>query len=176
MKAYVLFIFLIFSFFSVDKANAQKEYFIRISISACRLWLYEKNYQGDFILIREYMVATVKKTEKGYPIGKGRITKIEFNPSWYPTQRTINEFAKKGIFLPKAIPPGHKLNYMGSFKIYLSHNVPGKGEIFRIHGTRKEDEEKIGTRASGGCVRLLNSEGEELARKISTGTEVEIVL
>ena len=125
--------------------------------------------------MQEYRVATVKKTEKKYPVGKGVVTKIEFNPAWYPTPRTRGEFAKKNIFLAEKIPAGHKFNYMGSFKIHLSHSVPGKGEVFRIHGTRKEDESKIGTRASGGCIRMFNAEGESLARKISIGTEVEIL-
>lgn len=105
----------------------------------------------------------------------GYITKIDFAPIWWPTNYTRKHFAKKGIYLPESVPFGHRLNFMGKFRLSLSHNVPGKGKIYRIHGVRPGEEGLVGTRVSGGCIRMLNDEGLELARTVTVGTPVEIV-
>lgn len=181
MKKSVLFLTLIFlvSSCSIGYAQENKEgikYYIEISITECKLRLYRIGKNSSLELIKEYPAGTAKKTIKLFPTGKGFITKKEYNPFWYPTEKTRAEFAKRGIVLSKVVPSHHPLNYMGSFKIHLSHFVPGKGTIYRIHGSRKEDEEKIGHRISGGCIRMKNKEGEELFKIISVGTEVNITL
>lgn len=109
-------------------------------------------------LLKSYKVSTARKDIKK-PLGIGDITAITLNPVWYPTQDTIESFKKKGIFLPKMVKGGDKLNYMGSAKINLTHKVDGK-DTFRIHGTLSE--KTIGSYESSGCIRMKNSEVVEL--------------
>lgn len=147
-------------------------YYIEISISQCQVFLYEK--QGEkLILLEKFKAATAKKGLDTYPLGMGYITKIEFKPAWRPTAYSRSYFKKtKGIDLPKYIPPGDPLNYMGAFKIHLSHKTK-KGAIYRIHGNN--DPAKIGKRATGGCIRMYNDEGVRLAKLVTVGTKVNIV-
>lgn len=152
-----------------------QHYFVKISVSQCHLWLYKQNNKG-LSLVSEHKVGTAKRGLKKFPLGSGYITAIDFSPVWHPTAYTRWFFARKGINLPSTIPFGHPLNYMGAFRISLSHNVPGKGSVYRIHGVRPGDEKCVGTRVSGGCIRMLNKEGLEFARTVSVGTPVEIVL
>lgn len=175
MKQLVLFLCLFF-FLTSAFASTEKNttHYLKISLSQCKLWHYKKNLDGSLDLIREYSVATVKKGNPIFPIGVGRVTKIEFDPWWYPTERSIKEFSKRKIFLKNAIPPGDPLNYMGKFKISLSHTTE-KGAIYRIHGTLESEDSKIGKRVTGGCIRMHNYEGLELAKILSVGTEVNII-
>jgi len=156
-----------------DRHTPKKDYFIEISISRCRLTLFEKDALGAMIPVREYMVGTAVRGLEVYPVGKGKVTRIEINPSWRPTAYTRLIYAHKGITLPKAVPPGDPLNYMGTFKIYLSH-ATSRGSIYRIHGNN--NPKRLGKRVTGGCICMDNEEGRELSKKISVGTEVNIVL
>jgi lipoprotein-anchoring transpeptidase ErfK/SrfK len=61
---------------------------------------------------------------------------------------------------------------MGPFKIALSHRTQ-KGAIYRIHGNN--DPKRVGRRVTGGCFVMNNPDGLALARRISVGTEVNIV-
>lgn len=81
-------------------------------------------------------------------------------------------FRARGIELPIAVPPGHPLNYMGPFKIALSHRTK-KGAIYRIHGNN--NPQRVGRRVTGGCFVMDNRDGLELAHRIRVGTEVKIV-
>lgn len=179
MKRIIIFVFCVCftSCFLGDNCRAEsgKEYFVEVSITKCRLWLYEIS-NGERLLVKEYIVSTVKPSIKKYALGTGTVTKIEKNPVWYPTQLTRSEFLKKNIALPTSVPPGHPLNYMGATKISLSHSVPGKGSVYRIHGVRKSDEKLLGSRVSGGCIRMLNEDGLELAKIMSVGSKVNITL
>ena len=109
--------------------------------------------------IKTYRVSTGKDDVKK-PFGAGKVSKISLNPVWYPTQNTIKSFQKRGINLPKVIPPGHKYNYMGAAKINLTHEVDGKN-TYRIHGTL--NEKTIGTNESAGCIRMKNGDVVQLA-------------
>lgn len=109
--------------------------------------------------IQTYVVSTGKDEIKK-PTGEGSVTSITLRPFWYPTQDTIDTFKKRGIDLPKVVPPGNKYNYMGAAKINLTHIVDGKN-TFRIHGTLSENT--IGTNESSGCIRMKNNEVIQLA-------------
>lgn len=113
--------------------------------------------------IKTYVVSTAKKDVQK-PFGFGKISQISLNPTWYPTDDTLRSFRKRGIYLPNAVPPGHKYNYMGSAKINLTHRVNGK-DTFRIHGTL--DEKTIGTNESAGCIRMKNGDVIQLARLLN---------
>jgi len=173
MKILVL-LFFLFGFFSGDglaQDNPSGEYSIEVSVSRCRLYLY-KTFPDGKRLVKEYAAATAKKGLGTYPLGDGYVTKIEFQPAWLPTAYSRWYFkVTKNIDLPAFVPPGHPQNYMGSFKIHLSHQT-SKGSVYRIHGNN--DPSLVGKRVTGGCIRMHNGEGEELARKISVGTKVVI--
>jgi lipoprotein-anchoring transpeptidase ErfK/SrfK len=147
-------------------------YYIEISISRNVLTLYEKKDNSERTSIAEYTVGTAVKGLNTYPIGLGTVTGIYFNPWWYPTPYSRQVFRARGIELPKAVPPGDPLNYMGPFKIALSHRT-SKGAIYRIHGNN--NPKRVGHRVTGGCFVMDNTVGLELAHKIRVGTEVNIV-
>jgi L,D-transpeptidase YcfS len=109
-------------------------------------------------LLKTYKVSTAKKDVKK-PLGVGNVTSIALNPIWYPTQDTVQSFKKRGIDLPLVVPGGHKLNYMGSAKINLTHRVDGN-DTYRIHGTLSE--KTIGSYESAGCIRMKNDEVVQL--------------
>ncbi len=180
MKIVLFFFCLIFLAFSkqalTETSKEKMKFYIVVSIEDCRLWLYQFSDDGSLKLLKEYPVSTVRQNIRTFPLGEGYIIAKETKAAWYPTPSTRHEFAKRGIILPAVIPPGHPLNYMGTTKIYLSHVVKGKGTVYRIHGTRPQDRKKIGKRVSGGCIRMLNEDIEELVRIVPIGTQVNIIM
>jgi lipoprotein-anchoring transpeptidase ErfK/SrfK len=154
-------------------ASAEKgEFLIEIRISRETLDLYEKNQDGRWIPRRQYPVGTAVRRLHVYPLGKGKVTAISFNPWWYPTAYSRQVFRERGIDLPRAVPPGHPLNYMGAVKISLSHRTP-RGAIYRIHGNNNPG--RVGRRVTGGCLVMFNEDAMELAHTITVGTEVNIL-
>jgi lipoprotein-anchoring transpeptidase ErfK/SrfK len=153
-------------------ASVDNGYYIEISITRSTLELYEKTVNGGLVLTRTYPVGTAVRGLDTYPVGLGKVTGIYFNPWWYPTPYSRQVFRERGIELPRAVPPGHPLNYMGKFKITLSHKTR-KGAIYRIHGANYSW--RVGKRVTGGCFAMFNDQGLELARTISVGTEVNII-
>ncbi len=170
---FFLLILIVLILYPFELSAAEKEYYIKVSLSKCRLWLYglDNGSPDRKKLEREYVVATGKRGIP-LPLGSGVITRIEMDPWWYPTAYTRWYFAnRKGINLPSAVPPGHRLNYMGAFKIFLSHST-WKGRVYRIHGNN--DPKQIGKRVTGGCIRMHNDEGVLLAKALKPGTRVDI--
>jgi len=154
---------------TVDSTVSQ---YVEISISRSLLTLYEKRGAEDKTPVAEYPVGTAVRGLSSYPLGPGTVTGIYFNPWWYPTPYSRQVFRERGIELPSAVPPGHRLNYMGPFKIALSHRTR-KGAIYRIHGNN--DPKRVGRRVTGGCFVMDNADGLALIRRIRVGTEVNIV-
>lgn len=87
------------------------------------------------------------------PVGSFKITSRIVDPPW---------FSPEGL-----IPPGDPRNALGSR--WLGFDQPGYG----IHGTT--DPSSIGKPVTRGCVRLLNSDVEELFTLLPEGTPVTIV-
>lgn len=148
-------------------------FFLRIDVIQSTMTAYQltedsiNNYSLEEL--STCLVGTPKS--KKYPKGFGVITSIERSPRWAPTPETVRLFKRRGINLEKfrnakgkiIIPSGHPLNYMGSLKMnirFLEKQASLKLErnVYRIHGTLKKDEEKLGTRCSGGCIRTQNEE------------------
>lgn len=152
--------------------EAARRYVIEISISQKVMILYEQTKETRRVPLRKYRVGTAVRGLDIYPLGRGHVTAISFNPWWYPTPYSRKYFRKKGINLPKAVPPGHPLNYMGAVKISLSHRTR-KGAIYRIHGNN--NPERVGKRVTGGCFVMYNDDVRELAQIISVKTEVMIL-
>ena len=149
-----------------------KSYYVEISISGNRLTLFEKDADGERLPVAEYPVGSAVRGLDTYPLGPGKVTGIYFNPWWHPTPYSRQVFRERGITLPTAVPPGDPLNYMGPFKIALSHKT-WKGAIYRIHGNN--NPKRVGRRVTGGCFVMYNEDGLALARKIRVGTEVNIL-
>lgn len=145
---------------------------IVVNIARCSLTLFSRGSGGSWVPQKEYPAATAVRGLSPRPLGTGRVTRIEFNPSWHPTAYSREIYRQKGITLPAVVPPGHPLNYMGAVKISLSHRT-SRGAIYRIHGTNNPS--RVGKRVTGGCACLSNNDVLELARTISVGTEVEFV-
>jgi L,D-transpeptidase YnhG len=155
----------------IESFSDAKKYYIEVSISKCKLTLYEIDTEDNITPIREYDVGTVSPVVSAIPLGLGKVTRIDFKPTWYPTEYTREIYRAKGIELPKAVPPGHPSNYMGAFKIHLSHST-NHGYVYRIHGNN--NKKRVGKRVTGGCICMDNDEGLELAKLITVGTEVNI--
>lgn len=102
-------------------------------------------------VIKVYKVSTGKNNST--PIGTFKIVNKLINPPWY---------SAKGI-----IPSGSPENILGTR--WLGINQPGYG----IHGT--DDPNTIGYQCTEGCVRMRNSEVEELYTIVPTDTEVKII-
>ena len=106
--------------------------------------------QNDDV-IKTYKVAT--GLNNCTPVGAFKITTKLVNPVWYKTGA--------------AVPPGSPENILGTRWMGLSK------EGYGIHGTT--DPSSLGKQATAGCVRMLNSEVEELYGILPEGTEVTIV-
>lgn len=101
-------------------------------------------------IIKTYTVAT--GLNNSTPVGTFKIvTRLE-NPVWY----------KAGAIVPAESPE----NILGTR--WLGFDLEGYG----IHGTT--DPSSIGRQATAGCVRMLNSEVEELYIFLPQGSEVTI--
>lgn len=100
--------------------------------------------------LKRYRVATGQKGST--PEGTFKIVSKLKNPTWFHA----------GVILP----PDSQRNILGSR--WLGFDSPGYG----IHGTTLP--ETIGTQSSKGCVRMLNSDVEELYDLIPPGTPVMV--
>lgn len=145
----------------IKKSNNLKSDVIRVG-QRLRIW------KGDFnILIDKSQNILILKdgneVVKVYPVATGEnnstptgtfkiITKLE-NPTWF----------NKGI----VIQPDSPENALGTR--WLGFDLPGYG----IHGTI--EPETIGKQVSAGCVRMLNSDVEELYSIVPYGTKVAVV-
>ncbi len=104
-------------------------------------------------IIKTYIVSTGRNNCS--PVGTFRITNKLINPTWF----------KKGQSGP--IPAGSPENILGTR--WLGFDLPEYG----IHGTT--DPQSLGKQATSGCVRMANSDVEEVYTIIPVGTEVIIV-
>lgn len=158
---------------------------VEINTEECMLGVYRLETTGTRELIKKFPVATTRKGIVGYPFGKGFATRVDIDPYWYPTNTSVDYMNKKLVAAGKkkalfkkgeAIKPNDPRNAMGTFKIHLSHYVSGKGSIYRIHGTNAPNT--IGKRASSGCIRMKNSDGQPLAKNIKErlkrGEKIEV--
>lgn len=100
---------------------------------------------------------------KRYRVGTGQYGKTPTG-----TFHVVDKVAQPTWWRPdgKSIPYGDPENLLGTH--WLSLDAPGYG----IHGTW--EPETIGRQASAGCIRLLNSDVEELFQLIPAGTPVTI--
>ena len=104
-------------------------------------------------IFKVYKVSTGKQTTPT-PVGDFKIVNKMVDPVWYSP--------KDG-----PIPQGDPRNILGTR--WMGINKPGYG----IHGTTLPDT--IGKSMTAGCVRMLNSDVEELYGILPVGTQVTII-
>lgn len=107
--------------------------------------------QSDGEVVKVYHVSTGR--ENITPVGTFKVINKLSNPPW----------THDG----KVIPASSPQNILGTR--WLGFDVPGYG----IHGTTQP--ESIGQQATAGCVRMLNSDVEELYDLLPLGTEIIIM-
>lgn len=99
--------------------------------------------------------------------GVARIGLKRKNPSWTPPAEMIKrtpKYAKWKNGMPGGIPE----NPLGPRALYLFNK--GGDTMYRIHGTNAPSS--IGSAASSGCIRMLNTEVTELFDNTPLGTKV----
>ncbi|HET7847545.1 MAG TPA: L,D-transpeptidase [Pseudolabrys sp.] len=94
--------------------------------------------------------------------GTERISRMAEWPDWYPPAEMI----ERQPYLPRVMAGG-PTNPLGARALYLGHT------LYRIHGTNQPST--IGTFVSSGCIRLLNSDIEDLYDRVQVGTRVVVL-
>ncbi len=107
--------------------------------------------KSDEEVIKAYIVST--GANNSTPAGAYKIVNKLQNPTWF----------KAGAVVPASSPE----NVLGTR--WLGFNFPGYG----IHGTI--EPQNLGKQVTQGCVRMNNSDVEELYTIVPVGTEVTIV-
>jgi L,D-transpeptidase ErfK/SrfK len=126
---------------------------------------------------RLYHFIPAKNTVRTYAVGIGKegwqtptaeatVISVVRDPSWTPPISIRRERAAVGIILPAVVPPGPD-NPLGKYAVRIS--IPG----YLFHGSNQKLG--FGMRVSHGCVRLYDSDIEELATSILPGTTVRII-
>ena len=87
------------------------------------------------------------------------------SPRWITSYRSpVKAKWAKGM-------PGGPDNPLGARALYLYQN--GNDTLFRIHGTT--EPMSIGTKASSGCIRMLNQDIAELYLRVPVGSKVVVL-
>jgi lipoprotein-anchoring transpeptidase ErfK/SrfK len=107
--------------------------------------------KSDEEVIKTYVVST--GINNSTPVGTFKIVNKLKNPTWF----------KAGA----VVPAGSPQNVLGSR--WLGFDLAKYG----IHGTT--DPQSLGKQVTQGCIRMANSEVEELYAIVPEGTEVTIV-
>ncbi len=122
--------------------------YILLNLASTSLYYFE-----DGRLIKKYRVG-VGRTFEQTPMGDFHVVVKHVNPTWYPpTGRP-------------PVPPG-PANPLGTRWMGLG------GVNVGIHGTNAPWT--LGYPSSGGCIRLLNADAEELYERVKLGTPVKII-
>ncbi len=116
---------------------------VEVDKSENKLYLYFNNK-----VVKVYNVATGR--ENSTPVGEFKVANKLLNPVWYHDGEVI--------------PAGDPKNELGTR--WIGFNLDGYG----IHGTIAP--ESIGKQSTAGCVRMLNSDVEELFDIIPVGAKV----
>ena len=136
----------------------QGPFHARVELSSFSLSVY----LGD-VLVRSYAVG-LGKPGRETPTGKWLVRRKQYNPKWVDVEQG------------KVYQPDDPENPLGERWIALkglSGNALGRTG-FGIHGTIRPDE--IGQTASRGCIRLHNSDVEELYDLLTSNkSEVQVI-
>lgn len=138
-----------------------------------------REFQGTIIVdtdARHLFLVLANQQAIRYGVGVGRdgfrwagvadVMRKVMWPRWNPPPEMVerDENARKW----KDGMPGGPDNPLGARALYLfKGNVD---TLFRIHGTNKPNS--IGTKASSGCIRMLNDDVIDLYRRVPIGSRV----
>lgn len=160
-------------------------YYIEVDSRLQRLYLWEAYPDGD-MLIREYAVSTAAnglgEVSGSYRTPRGRHRIAEKIGAGAPLYAAFKGREPTGeIWTPTldAAEPGR--DWILTRILWLEGMEPGRNRggsvdsrarYIYIHGTN--EEHRIGTPASHGCIRMKNAEVAELFDLVKPGTEVRI--
>jgi lipoprotein-anchoring transpeptidase ErfK/SrfK len=94
--------------------------------------------------------------------GTERVSKMKEWPDWFPPPEMI----ERQPYLPRMMAGGPG-NPLGARALYLGNT------LYRIHGTNQPST--IGTFVSSGCIRLLNTDIEDLYDRVQVGSRVVVL-
>ncbi|MEI7804084.1 MAG: L,D-transpeptidase family protein [Hyphomicrobiales bacterium] len=94
--------------------------------------------------------------------GAERVSKMTEWPDWHPPAEMI----ERQPYLPRFMAGGEG-NPLGARALYLGKT------LYRIHGTNQPST--IGQFVSSGCIRLLNSDIEDLYNRVQVGSRVVVL-
>ena len=107
-----------------------------------------------------------------YGVGVGRegftwsgVKTVERKAEW-PDWTPPAEMIARAPFLPRFMAGGTN-NPLGARAMYLS------GTVYRIHGTNAPST--IGSRATAGCIRMVNEDVIDLYDRVKVGTKVVVL-
>lgn len=108
----------------------------------------------------QYPVAVAKPGKEW--LGAARIQGKYSQPDWTPPAVVKRDHPN----LPNLIKGGSPRNPMGAAAMVLDRDQ------IAIHGTSPSMRSSIGTRASYGCIRMLNEDVSDLYGRVNVGTQV----
>jgi len=94
--------------------------------------------------------------------GTERISRMKEWPDWFPPKEMI----ERQPYLPRFMAGGES-NPLGARALYLGNT------LYRIHGTNQPST--IGSFVSSGCIRLTNTDIEDLYSRVQVGTRVVVM-
>ena len=94
--------------------------------------------------------------------GKEKISRRAEWPDWFPP----SEMIERQPYLPRFMAGGES-NPLGARALYIGQT------LYRIHGTNQPST--IGTFVSSGCIRLVNSDIEDLYERVKVGTKIVVL-
>ncbi len=94
--------------------------------------------------------------------GTERISRMKEWPDWFPPKEMI----ERQPYLPRFMAGGES-NPLGARALYLGNT------LYRIHGTNQPST--IGSYVSSGCIRLTNTDIEDLFDRVQVGTRVVVL-
>ncbi|MDQ1273457.1 MAG: hypothetical protein QG591_2087 [Planctomycetota bacterium] len=132
---------------------------LKILVGNTKILISKSNFTLTLLLnehyVKQYRIATGKNDKT--PVGMFEVKNKMKEPVWYSPDG--------GVF-----PYGHKENILGTRWIGFKDKPDLHG--YGIHGTTQP--ETIGTASSNGCIRMLNSDVEELYDFVTLNTEIII--
>jgi lipoprotein-anchoring transpeptidase ErfK/SrfK len=94
--------------------------------------------------------------------GAERVSRMAEWPDWHPPAEMI----ERQPYLPRFMAGGPG-NPLGARALYLGKT------LYRIHGTNQPST--IGSFVSSGCIRLINSDVEDLYSRVQVGARVVVL-
>jgi lipoprotein-anchoring transpeptidase ErfK/SrfK len=168
-----------------EGGNAMNDLFIEVDTRLQQLYLWEPYPDGD-MLIRQYPVSTAANGE-GEQTGshctpRGRHRIAEKIGADAPLGTAFKSRQPTGeIWTPELDAENPGRDWILTRILWLEGLEPGKNQggsvdshdrFIYIHGTN--EEHKLGTPASHGCIRMKNEDVAELFKLVPVGTEVRI--